>query len=67
MTHKSMLLHGCYKLANQDGARYFNAKNQLHREDGPAVEDYVTGYKEYWLYGQRVKLVDLPAFTLEDL
>ena len=31
--------HGC--------SRYYNAANQLHRLDGPAIE-YVGGHKEWW-------------------
>ena len=34
--------HGC--------SRYYNAANQLHRDDGPAVE-YVGGHKEWYQNG----------------
>ena len=40
---------------------YFNNANQLHRENGPAVE-YVDGYKEWWQNGQ-LHRIDGPAIV----
>lgn len=34
----------------RDGAKYFHLNDNLHREDGPAVE-FPDGYKEWWLEG----------------
>ena len=40
------------KYANGTKAWYLNG--QLHREDGPAIED-ADGYKAWWLNGKRQK------------
>ena len=32
---------------------YYNADNELHRTDGPAIE-YANGYKEYWVNGREL-------------
>ena len=47
--------HGC--------SRYYNAANQLHRLDGPAVE-YVNGHKEWWQNGH-LHRTDGPAIISE--
>ena len=39
--------------------RYYNSDNQLHRENGPAVE-YVNGHVEWWQNGQHHR-IDGPA------
>ena len=39
--------------------RYYNSANQLHRENGPAVDD-ANGHKEWWQNGQRHR-IDGPA------
>ena len=37
---------------DSNGDRFWhNEKNQLHREDGPAVE-YTNGYKSWWINGK---------------
>ena len=41
---------------------YYNDLEQLHREDGPAVE-YINGYKEWYLNGKRHR-EDGPAVEL---
>ena len=35
-----------------DGTKVWYLNDQLHREDGPAVE-HPSGHKEWWLNGQR--------------
>ena len=34
--------------------RYYSDLNQLHREDGPAIE-FADGKKEYWILGIQYK------------
>jgi len=34
---------------------YLNEKNQLHREDGPAME-YLDNYKSWYLNGNRINV-----------
>ena len=43
---------------------YYNSANQLHRDEGPAIE-YPNGNKEWWQNGQRHR-VDGPAITRAD-
>jgi hypothetical protein len=38
---------------------YYNEKNELHRDDGPAIE-HADGYKEWWLNG-KLHRTDGPA------
>ena len=44
--------------------RWYNAADQLHRLDGPAIE-YAYGDKEWWVNGQRHRL-DGPAIERAD-
>jgi len=41
---------------------YYNSKKQLHRLDGPAVEDSNGGYKAWFINGKRHR-EDGPAIT----
>jgi hypothetical protein len=44
--------------------RWYNLKDELHREDGPAVE-YLDGYKAYYINGKRHR-EDGPAIENEN-
>jgi len=44
--------------------KYYNKKNQLHREDGPAVEYYI-GDKVWYLNGE-IHRLDGAAFETEN-
>ena len=52
-------------VVDEDGTRwYYNSANQLHRDDGPAVE-YATGDR-YWYQNDRFHRTDGPAIMLAD-
>lgn len=44
-----------YKVTVDDegSTRWYNEKDQLHRENGPAVE-WVDGHKEWWVNGKKL-------------
>jgi hypothetical protein len=46
-------------VTNQEGTFHYNEKNELHREDGPAIED-ADGYKG-WYLNDKLHRVDGPA------
>lgn len=37
-----------------DGEIHFYQNGKFHRENGPAIEDPITGYNEYWMHGQKL-------------
>ena len=54
-----------HKETNRYGAvRYYNEKNELHREDGPAVE-YYTGDK-LWYFNGEIHRTNGPAIERAD-
>ena len=40
-------------LVRSEGTNFWYLNDQLHREDGPAIEDF-DGRKEWWLNGKQV-------------
>jgi len=47
-----------------DGSKYWYLNGELHREDGPAIEN-ADGYKEWWVNGLRHR-EDGPAIEYAD-
>ena len=52
------------KVYNDGTIRWYNEKEQLHRENGPAHEG-VDGHKEWWVNGKRHR-EDGPAYEGDD-
>jgi hypothetical protein len=48
-----------FKEHHSDGTYYFNERDELHREDGPAVE-WASGDKSWFINGKRHR-IDGPA------
>jgi hypothetical protein len=48
------------KITTVNEVTYYTVNNELSRYDGPAYEDFETGYKSYWKHGMRHR-VDGPA------
>ena len=41
-----------FKVIDQSSITWYNEKEEIHREDGPAVE-YTNGNKWWWLYDKQ--------------